>query len=59
MPLDEAMQTQRAIGRIKSDPVDDALVLRILDPRTLRAMKAVDWAMPFTSTSTGIGRTRA
>jgi len=93
MPLDEAMQTQRAIRRIKSDPVDDALVLRMLelalkapsggdrqnvelvvvrdpavkaqlarlnrvawrlygsvwrffarnDPKTLRAMKAVDW----------------
>jgi nitroreductase len=31
MPLDEAMQTQRAIRRIKRDPVDDALVLRMLE----------------------------
>lgn len=93
MPLDEAMQTQRAIRRIKSAPVDDSLLLRMLelalkapsggnrqnvefvvvrdpavkaqlarlnrvawrlygsvwrffarnDPKTLRAMKAVDW----------------
>jgi nitroreductase len=93
MPLDEAMRTQRAIRRLKADPVDDALILRILelalkapsggnrqnaefvvvrdrdvkarlarlnrmawnvygpiwrffarnDPKTLRAMQAVDW----------------
>jgi nitroreductase len=36
MPLEEAMRTQRAIRRIKSDPVDDALVLHILE----LAMKA-------------------
>lgn len=31
MPLDEAMSTQRAIRRLKPDPVDDALVLRLLE----------------------------
>ena len=36
MPLEEAMSTQRAIGRIKSDPVDDSLVLHLLE----LAMKA-------------------
>lgn len=36
MPLEEAMRTQRAIRRLKSDPVDDALVLHLLE----LAMKA-------------------
>jgi nitroreductase len=36
MPLEEAMRTQRAIRRLKPDPVDDALVLHILE----LAMKA-------------------
>jgi nitroreductase len=36
MPLEEAMRTQRSIRRIKSDPVDDSLVLHILE----LAMKA-------------------
>jgi nitroreductase len=36
MPLEEAMRTQRAIRRIKSDPVDDSLVLHLLE----LAMKA-------------------
>ena len=31
MPLDEAMDTQRAIRRLKADPVDDAVVLRLID----------------------------
>ena len=31
MPLDEAMATQRAIRRLKPDPVDDALVLRLIE----------------------------
>lgn len=31
MPLEEAMMTQRAIRRLKTDPVDDALVLRLLE----------------------------
>jgi len=31
MPLDEAMTTQRAIRRLKADPVDDALVLRLIE----------------------------
>lgn len=30
MPLDEAMETQRAIRRLKSDPVPDELVLRLV-----------------------------
>ena len=30
MPLDEAMQTQRAIRRLRTDPVSDELVLEIL-----------------------------
>src|SRR3990170_9007049 len=31
MPLDEAMQTQRAIRRLKPDPVDDEVILRLID----------------------------
>ncbi len=34
MPLEEAMSTQRAIRRIKSDPVDDALVLHLIELAT-------------------------
>jgi nitroreductase len=36
MPLEEAMRTQRAIRRINSDPVDDSLLLHLLE----LAMKA-------------------
>jgi len=31
MPLEEAMATQRAIRRLKPDPVDDALVLKLIE----------------------------
>lgn len=31
MPLEEAIRTQRAIRRLKSDPVDDALVLHLIE----------------------------
>ena len=31
MPLEEAMRTQRAIRRLKADPVDDALVLHLIE----------------------------
>jgi len=31
MPLEEAMSTQRAIRRLKTDPVEDALVLRLIE----------------------------
>ncbi len=31
MPLAEAMETQRAIRRLRPDPVDDALVLRLIE----------------------------
>ena len=31
MSLEEAMTTQRAIRRLKSDPVDDELVLRLIE----------------------------
>jgi len=31
MPLEEAMSTQRAIRRLRPDPVDDALVLRLVE----------------------------
>ena len=31
MPLEEAMRTQRAIRRLRPDPVDDALVLRLVE----------------------------
>ena len=31
MPLREAMETQRAIRRLAPDPVDDALVLRLIE----------------------------
>lgn len=34
MPLEEAMRTQRAIRRLKPDPVDDALVLHLLELAT-------------------------
>jgi nitroreductase len=36
MPLEEAMRTQRSIRRVRGDPVDDSLVLHILE----LAMKA-------------------
>ena len=31
MPLEDAMRTQRAIRRLKPDPVDDAIVLRLIE----------------------------
>jgi nitroreductase len=31
MPLEEAMRTQRSIRRLKPDPVDDALMLRLIE----------------------------
>ena len=31
MPLSEAMDTQRAIRRLKPDPVDDEVILRLID----------------------------
>jgi nitroreductase len=31
MPLEEAMRTQRAIRRLRPDPVDDALVLQLIE----------------------------
>jgi nitroreductase len=31
MPLEEAMRTQRAVRRLKPDPVDDALVLHLIE----------------------------
>ena len=31
MPLEEAMRTQRALRRLRPDPVEDALVLRLID----------------------------
>jgi nitroreductase len=31
MPLEEAMRTQRSIRRLKPDPVDDELVLRLIE----------------------------
>src|SRR5215467_2098896 len=31
MPLEEAMRTQRAIRRLKPDPVEDALVLHLIE----------------------------
>jgi nitroreductase len=31
MPLQEAMSTQRSVRRVKPDPVDDALVLRLIE----------------------------
>ena len=34
MPLEEAMTTQRAIRRLKTDPVDDALVLKLIELAT-------------------------
>ena len=40
MPLEEAMRTQRAIRRLKPDPVDDALVLHLIE----LAQKAPTWS---------------
>ena len=34
MPLEEAMRTQRAVRRLKPDPVDDELVLRLIELAT-------------------------
>jgi nitroreductase len=34
MPLDEAMHTQRALRRLKPDPVDDELILRLIELAT-------------------------
>src|SRR5919109_3754347 len=31
MPLEEAIRTQRALRRLKPDPLDDALVLRLVE----------------------------
>ena len=31
MSLEEAMLTQRAVRRLKTDPVDDALVLKLIE----------------------------
>jgi nitroreductase len=31
MPLEDAMTTQRAVRRLKPDPVDDALLLRLIE----------------------------
>ena len=31
MPLEQAMRTQRALRRLRPDPVDDALVLRLIE----------------------------
>jgi nitroreductase len=31
MPLEEAMRTQRALRRLKPDPIDDALVLHLIE----------------------------
>jgi nitroreductase len=31
MPLDQAMETQRSIRRLKPDPVDDEILLRLVD----------------------------
>jgi nitroreductase len=31
LPIEEAMRTQRALRRLKPDPVDDALVLRLIE----------------------------
>ena len=41
MPLSEAMETQRAIRRLKPDPVDDGLVLRLIE----LALKSDDLAV--------------
>jgi len=45
MPLSEAMDTQRAIRRLKPDPVDDAVVLRLIDLalRAPTASNAQSW----------------
>jgi nitroreductase len=31
MPIEEVMRTQRALRRLRPDPVDDALVLRLIE----------------------------
>ena len=44
MPLDEAMRTQRAIRRLKTDPVDDALLRELLD---LALKQSIDPSLPY------------
>ena len=41
MPLAEAMTTQRAVRRLKPDPVDDALVLRLIE-LALKALTSLE-----------------
>ena len=44
MPLAEAMETQRAVRRLKPDPVDDDLVLRLIE----LALKAPTGSVSYT-----------
>jgi len=45
MPLSQAMDTQRAIRRLKPDPVDDGIILRLIDLalRAPTASNAQSW----------------
>src|SRR5919198_935074 len=45
MSIEEAMSTQRAIRRLKPDPVDDALVLRLIElaEKAPTGSKAQNW----------------
>jgi len=42
MPLDEAMETQRAIRRLKPDPVEDEIIFRLIDRCSELSSKELD-----------------
>ena len=56
MPLADAMTTQRAIRRVKPDPVDDGLVLRLIElalkgptAQNEQGWEFIAWFLIFTS----------
>ena len=50
MSVEEAMRTQRSIRRLKPDPVDDALILHLLE-LALKAPRAEIARTPSSSSS--------
>ena len=56
MPIEEAMRTQRAIRRLTNEPVDDALVRRLIElalkaPTAKSRLRAWSFTMSKASTS--------
>jgi hypothetical protein len=56
MPIEEAMRTQRSIRRFKPDPVDDDLLLHVIELAT-RPQPVVDASTP-SSSSCGTGTSK-